>query len=93
MPLLVISYDIIKDSRRNKVSKVLLDYGDRVQYSVFEVSTPEKLPEIKERISKLIDRKEDNIRYYLLCRSCEQKKIVIGQEKNSIRSDVGHIIL
>ncbi len=93
MSLVVISYDIIEDSRRNRVSKVLLDYGDRVQYSVFEVSTPDKLPEIKERISKLIDRKEDNIRYYLLCRSCEEKKIVIGQEKASTINNAGHIII
>ncbi len=81
MPLAVISYDIVDDNRRNKVAKVLLDYGNRVQFSVFEVKLTEKIPEIKERISPLIDRKEDNVRYYMICKGCEDKKTVIGLEK------------
>ncbi len=32
----VVSYDIGSDKLRNKVAKVLLGYGNRVQYSVFE---------------------------------------------------------
>jgi len=93
MSLVVISYDIIDDNRRNKVSKVLLDYGERVQYSVFEVSVPDKLPEIKERLTKLIDTKEDNIMYYLLCRSCKEKKVVTGQERASTVVEAGPIII
>ena len=56
MALVVISYDIANDKRRNKVAKVLLDYGNRVQYSVFETSSTEKLPEIKDRIKRIIER-------------------------------------
>ena len=93
MTLIVISYDIIDDTRRNKVAKVLLDYGERVQYSVFEVAVPDKLPEIKERISLLINRKVDNIRYYPLCRGCDAKKTVIGRKKESIISDNEHIVI
>ena len=33
----VVSYDIGSDKLRNKVAKVLLGYGNRVQYSVFEI--------------------------------------------------------
>jgi len=36
MMLYVISYDIPDDERRLKVAKILLDFGRRVQYSVFE---------------------------------------------------------
>lgn len=32
----LISYDIPDDRRRVRVAKTLKDYGDRVQYSVFE---------------------------------------------------------
>ncbi len=81
MPLAVISYDIVDDNRRNKVAKVLLDYGSRVQFSVFEVTLTEKIPEIKERLSPLINQKEDNVRYYMICKGCEHKKSVFGLEK------------
>jgi CRISPR-associated protein Cas2 len=32
----VVSYDIPEDRKRDRVSKTLLDFGARVQYSVFE---------------------------------------------------------
>ncbi len=92
MPLAVISYDIVDDTRRSKVAKVLLDYGERVQYSVFEITILEKIPEIKERVSRFIDRKEDNIRYYMLCRGCENKKTVIGHEK-AMSNDSDYLVL
>lgn len=38
----VISYDISNDRRRNKIAKILLDYGRRVQYSVFECEMNQK---------------------------------------------------
>ena len=92
MALAVISYDIVDDKRRNKTAKVLLDYGQRVQYSVFELSTVEKIPEIKDRINRFIDRKEDNIRFYYLCQDCENKKKVIGREK-ALLDDTDYLII
>jgi CRISPR-associated protein Cas2 len=32
----VVSYDIPEDRKRDRASKTLLDFGARVQYSVFE---------------------------------------------------------
>ena len=92
MTLAVVSYDIVDDTRRNKVAKVLLDYGERVQYSVFEITLMEMIPEIKEKISNLINTEEDNVRYYLLCRGCVNKKAVVGQEKSTC-SDSDYFIL
>jgi len=34
--LILVSYDIPNDRRRVKIAKTLEDFGDRVQYSVFE---------------------------------------------------------
>lgn len=93
MSLAVISYDIVNDKSRNKVAKVLLDYGERVQYSVFEVSMAEKLPEITDRILPLIDKEEDNLRYYLLCHGCKNKKRVIGRKELLIQDDSDHLVL
>jgi CRISPR-associated protein Cas2 len=33
----VVCYDVVDDRRRNRIFKLLKDYGRRVQYSVFEV--------------------------------------------------------
>ena len=37
MSLFVASYDIRRDSSRRRVASILLRYGRRVQYSVFEI--------------------------------------------------------
>lgn len=67
----VISYDIVSDTRRNRISKILLDYGTRVQYSVFECRLTEpQLQEAEQRLLKVYDECEDTIRIYSLCRSC-----------------------
>ena len=33
---ILVTYDIKDDKKRNKVCNILKDYGNRVQYSVFE---------------------------------------------------------
>ena len=34
-----VAYDITDDKRRNRVAKILKDFGTRIQYSVFECNT------------------------------------------------------
>ena len=34
-----VAYDITDDKRRNRVAKILKDFGTRIQYSVFECDT------------------------------------------------------
>lgn len=45
--LYTISYDIPDDKRRLKIAKILLDYGPRVQYSVFEAQLDTAALEIR----------------------------------------------
>ncbi|NMG82782.1 MAG: CRISPR-associated endonuclease Cas2 [Methanosarcinales archaeon] len=52
MKYVVISYDISDDKKRNKVANMLLDYGTRVQYSVFECLIDAKT------LEKLVERPE-----------------------------------
>ncbi|NOZ68771.1 MAG: CRISPR-associated endonuclease Cas2 [Deferribacteres bacterium] len=68
----VVAYDIRDDRRRLKVMNTLLDFGGkRVNYSVFECLLPEtKLVKAKREIERIIDKKKDNIRYYILCEAC-----------------------
>jgi CRISPR-associated protein Cas2 len=93
MPRAVISYDIIDDNRRTKVAKILLDYGERVQYSVFEVVMVDKLAEIKDRITPIVNEKEDSVRYYTICKGCESKIEVSGVKADLQTGETDVIII
>lgn len=67
----IISYDIVDDKKRLQVSKVLKNYGQRVQKSVFECRIDEKnYLTIKGKLERIIDMEADSIRYYSLCQRC-----------------------
>ena len=75
----VVSYDIVDDRRRNRLAKVLGDYGHRVQKSVFECDLDDPLfLKMKRTLETLIDREEDSIRYYFLCGRCVRNVEVSG---------------
>jgi len=67
----VVAYDISEDDRRFKVARVLLDYGRRVQKSVFEcLLTDRQLTQVRTRLEELIDMDTDSVRYYPICQRC-----------------------
>jgi len=67
--LRVITYDITDDRRRDRVASELLNYGMRVQKSVFECYLDEEeFRKLKENLEIMIDITSDHIRYYHLCR-------------------------
>ncbi len=76
----VIAYDISKDKKRNKLSKFLLNYGVRVNYSVFEcMLTKTQTKVIEEFVRKLINSKTDRVLMYQMCKACFVKNINIGR--------------
>ena len=77
----LVTYDISDDQRRTKVAKILEDFGDRVQYSVFEMELerPEQLAEMQHRLEKVIDQARDSVRIYFLCQGCRAKVAICGQ--------------
>jgi len=78
----IVAYDISDDTRRNKVAKVLSDYGGRVQYSVFECLLDKKrIKEMEKRLLKRINKSEDRIRIYVISRECEKDVIIHGEGK------------
>lgn len=82
--LYLVSYDIPDTPRRTKVAKILDDFGDRVQLSVFECLMDAALLEkMTERLRKAVDESEDSIRIYAVCGSCEKAIKIIGQGKVS----------
>ncbi len=78
----LITYDIPSDRRRTKAAKMLKDYGERVQYSVFECNLDEKLlKSLKERAEKLLEKEEDSLRIYQLTDMAKKDVIIIGLGK------------
>jgi len=85
----LVSYDIPDDRRRVKLAKALKDFGDRVQYSVFECLLDNRLLEsMKKKITDLIDESEDSVRIYDLCAGCEKNIVIIGQGTVSREEEV-----
>lgn len=41
--MLIVSYDISNDKLRSRFAKFLLEYGDRLQYSVYEIRNSERV--------------------------------------------------
>lgn len=79
---IVVVYDISNDRRRTKLHKALCDYGDPVQYSVFEcLVDAEQLARMKKTVNRIIRPRTDRVRYYTLCRSCQKKiEVTSGAE-------------
>ena len=78
---MVVSYDISEDKRRTKIHKILKSYGQWMQYSVFECDITEtQYAKLRSRLHKLINPEQDSIRFYFLCRCCQDKVERIGGE-------------
>lgn len=76
---IVVSYDIPDDRRRTRVCHLLKDYGQRVQYSVFECQLrPKDFQRLRERLRPLLDPAEDDVRFYQLCEVCLPKARIWG---------------
>ena len=87
-----ISYDISDDKRRLKVAKVLKDFGQRVQLSVFEARLePSELGRLKKRLTPILDQAEDSVRLYPLCGACVPGIEVLGQ--GLVTQEVDFIII
>lgn len=80
--LYIVSYDIPDDKRRNRLSKTLLDFGDRVQFSVFEcVLETDDLEKLNSKIEKIILEEEDRVRVYPFCADCKSSIKIFGTGK------------
>lgn len=72
---IVVAYDVKDDKRRNRVLKTLRNYGQHIQYSVFECDLDDKhYLKLRQKLLKIIDLEEDSIRFYFLCEK-DAKKI------------------
>jgi CRISPR-associated protein Cas2 len=69
----IVSYDVVDNKQRTKLAKKMCNYGERVQYSVFECRVnKQQYKEMKREALKFIDLKKDSLRIYRLCQECIQ---------------------
>jgi CRISPR-associated protein Cas2 len=75
----VIAYDIRDPTRLRRVAKVMEDFGERVQKSVFEaaLSTSQVL-KLKNRLRQEMDCEVDGVKFFPLCPKCDQRVNIIG---------------
>ena len=70
--LVLITYDVNTETeagkrRLRRVAKQCVNYGQRVQNSVFEcVMDAAKCREVKNKLEKIIDKDKDSLRFYYL---------------------------
>ncbi|MEW6418057.1 MAG: CRISPR-associated endonuclease Cas2 [Nitrospirota bacterium] len=88
----IVSYDVATNDdtgqrRLRRVAKTCEDYGQRVQYSVFEcIVDPAQWTMLKERLISEIDPEKDSLRFYYLGSNYRHRvehigaKAVIDQE-------------
>ncbi len=75
----LISYDIPSDRHRLRIAHLLEGYGQRVQYSVFEVWLTEKqLAYIKKALAREVEE-GGSVRIYSLCAACCAQREVLGE--------------
>lgn len=82
---ILLTYDVSTpdkagQTRLRKVAKTCLDYGQRVQYSIFECKIePSQLVEFREKILNIIDPATDSIRIYNLGNNWQQRVEHLGK--------------
>ena len=82
--MVLVSYDVnTRDSdgerRLRRVARACKDYGQRAQYSVFEIEVdPAQWVALKQRLTDLIDPAQDSLRFYYLGKNWQARVEHIG---------------
>ena len=85
--MMLVSYDVCtltKDGRKRlrRIAKACVDYGQRVQNSVFECNVDPTTWEIlKNRLLNEMNQKEDSLRFYYLGNKWHNKVEHFGNKK------------
>ncbi len=83
----IVSYDVATINaagrkRLRKVAKECVNYGQRVQNSVFEIDVDYgTFLKLKDRLIKIIDKETDSLRFYYLGNNWKKKVEHIGAQQ------------
>ena len=82
--MVLVSYDVSTMEaggarRLRRLAKACRDYGQRVQYSVFEIEVDSaQWTVLKQRLCGLIDPEQDSLRFYYMGKNWQSKVEHIG---------------
>jgi CRISPR-associated protein Cas2 len=81
--MVLVSYDVAKDDngarRLRRVAKTCKNYGQRVQYSVFEcLLDPAQWAALSQELERNIDPRLDSLRYYFLGANWQRRVQHVG---------------
>ena len=80
----LVTYDVettTADGKRRlrEVAKICMNYGQRVQYSVFEcLVDPLQYKQLKTKLMKIIDEERDSLRFYNIGSKWKRKVEHVG---------------
>lgn len=83
---ILVTYDVNITSlygakRLRNVARACLNYGKRVQNSVFEcILTEAQYVVLKHRINSIIDTEQDSVRFYILGKNWKRKVETLGKD-------------
>lgn len=82
--MVLVSYDVSTTTpsgqkRLRRIAKACRDYGQRVQYSVFEIEVDfAQWTFLKSKLCDLIDPEQDSLRFYYLGKNWQSKVEHVG---------------
>jgi len=85
--MVLVSYDVATTSkggarRLRRIAKVCTDYGQRVQFSVFEcVVDPAQWTLMRQKLIKIIDEEQDSLRFYFLGANWKRRVEHVGAKE------------
>ena len=85
--LVLITYDVntqtpLGRKRLRQVAKQCVNYGQRVQNSVFEcILDAAKCREVQHKLEQIIDKEKDSLRFYFLGNNFKTKVVHIGTKE------------
>jgi len=76
---MLVAFDIATNGRRRRVTRVLREFGVRVQKSAFEVEVEAAdLAEMERRLRPLVDARQDRLAVYPIDRSGQRRVLWMG---------------
>ncbi len=85
--MVIVSYDVSTTDdkgrkRLRKIAKECVNYGQRVQNSVFEIDVDYgQFLKVKDKLMKLIDKEKDSLRFYYLGNNWKRRVEHIGAKQ------------
>ena len=85
--MVLVTYDVNTQTAKGRkrlrtVAKICVDYGQRVQNSVFEcLVNPTEFAQMRDKLENEIDPKKDSLRYYYLGKNWKRRVEHVGAKE------------